>query len=177
VSPVTVALVLVTQPVVGTVVLVDLLYWRVPPEPLEVSATSHEVLEFAVVAKVCVLLTTGAVELVVDVSFTTKVSEALIVPPWLPVRILAVTCKDPSVVESAVGVTLKLAAPLLLVVTVPVVLPVNWLGDVTDQYNEVPVETLVVAILTVPEEPSSILVGAVRVYVGVEVIVPLRVLV
>jgi hypothetical protein len=51
------------------------------------------------------------------------------------------------------------------------VLPVNWVGDVTDQYNEVPVETLVVAILNVPEEPSSILVGAVRVYVGVEVVV------
>jgi hypothetical protein len=93
------------------------------------------------------------------------------VPPWLPVRILAVTVRAPSVVESAVGVTLKLAAPLLSVVTVPVAPPVNWVGDVTDQYNEVPVETLVVAILKVPEEPSFILVGAVRVYVGVEVVV------
>ena len=46
---------------VGTVVLVDLLYSRVPPEPLDVSETTHEVLLLAVVKKVCVLLTTGEI--------------------------------------------------------------------------------------------------------------------
>ena len=45
---------------VGITWLVDLLYSRVPPLPLEVSETLHEVLLLAVAAKVCVLLTTGA---------------------------------------------------------------------------------------------------------------------
>ena len=95
---------------------------------------------------------------VIDVSLIINVSVATIVPPCEPVLMVTVAVSAPSVVVSAVGVTEKLPA-LLLIATVPApglskstgVSPV-----VTLQYNTVPFVTLVVVTFIVPDEPSSI---------------------
>ena len=100
--------------------------------------------------------TTGSV----DVSLIVNVSVATIVPLVLPVLNCMVAVSDPSVVESAVGVTLKLPLPSASIVTVPDDAPKSPDG-VTVQYSVVPELTFVVPTFIVPGEPSSIEVGAV----------------
>jgi hypothetical protein len=83
---------------------------------------------------------------------------ATIVPDVLTVLTLAVNVSAPSVVESAVGVTLKLPA-LLLIVKLPLLVAKSS-GLLTVQYNVVPFVTLVVVTLKVSELPSLTLLAA-----------------
>ena len=101
---------------------------------------------------------------VVEVSLIVNVVVSTIVPAWLPVLKVMVAVSSPSVVASAVGNTENDPA-LLLIVMVPelVAKSAGVSPVVTCQYKVVPLATLVVATLTVPDEPSLICDGAERV--------------
>jgi hypothetical protein len=77
---------------------------------------------------------------------------ATIVPLILPVLILTVNDSAPSVVLSAVGVTVKLPA-LLVIVNDPEFVEKS-LALLTVQYNVVLLATFVVVTLIVTEDPS-----------------------
>ena len=87
-------------------------------------------------------------------------------PVTLTFLILTVNVSAPSVVKSAVGVTEK-DPVLFVIVNEPLVVPKSLEFVAIVQYNVVPLDTLVVVTLNVPELPSLIDVGITpNVYVG-----------
>jgi hypothetical protein len=85
---------------------------------------------------------------------------ATIVPPVLSVRTATVNVSAPSVVESAVGVMLKVPE-FAVTVKLPEDVAKSPALVSTVQYNVVPLETPVVVITNVPALPSLILPGVV----------------
>ena len=78
---------------------------------------------------------------------------ATIVPVIDPVLIFTVNVSEPSVVESAVGVTLNPPA-LLIILKEPDVVPKSPVLPDNVQYNVVPFDTLAVATIILPTLPS-----------------------